>query len=759
MVTGFTKWMLFFLALLGWNRCFGEEIYNVCGDVPFRAPNLACWFWWDRDFEPEGYKSHVDLLASTLKPEIFTASMRVNLKEVSDQNVIEQIRKATEYARGKGIGVAMDLDVRMARKAFQAAHPDEMQEMLCIREAGASTQGKATLHIESQDLNDHYTGRTTHYIPLSSRLVRCYTYHRTAEGIDPNSIQAVSAGDVTLVTATAKAIEVQLNTPLEGPDARFCVLVAFRHFAADVFGPHLLEFQRSILQKYAGMGLAGACKDEWGFPPCFDGCPKKDDYWYSEAMAAAYSTHTSGRDLLRDIPLMTFGEVGRERERLAAINSFNELVRERNAACEADFYQAVKEILGKEALVATHPTWYPFPGVQEFKKNGLDWWAAPRDVAQTDEITPFCVRTSLAKKWNSPVCINMYYSPKPEDYHRELWTTALIGGRINLHPPYPLPEGVSFIQAQTELMNPAYCLGEQRVRLLNSISTTPLDCPVAVIFGEVCALNWAGPAYADVGMGLADALWKVGYPADLIPTYEIESGALKVDEAGYLCYGKQRYQAAVLYHPEMSKSCVGDLFRKVGDSGKTALYHIGKWSMDFNAKDNEGGALLPRGMQLFEGTAQAVPTITGKLREMGLAPQTLATEQLGGFGYESACPPKHGRNRMADGTVVIIAGEQSPSGDPIQETLDIHGHPVEVEAAGVVGVRLTKEGSLEALAAGGLKRFSGGGIKINLEQPIDLAVWKGGDGVFHGVVAEDPANLPEELLAVTKEWKGCNPND
>lgn len=750
---GILRRMTLILVLVGAGECLGEEVCQISTQDSVRPPVLGCWFWWETTFEPEGYKPYVDLMAATLKPEIFTASMRVYLKEVADQNVTEQIRKATEYARSKGIGVAMDLDVRMARKAFQNAHPDEMQEMLCIRETQSGSPDKTSIRIESQDLNDHYTGRTTHYIPLSSRLVRAYTYQHTAGGIDPGSVKELSAADITLTTATEKAIEVQLNTPLEGPDARFCVLVAFSHFAADVFAPHLFEFQRSILQKYAGMGLAGACKDEWGFPPCFDGCPKKNDYWYSEAMATAYSKHTGGRDLLRDMPLMTFGEVGRERERLAVINQFNEMVRNRNAACEADFYKAVKEILGKDALVATHPTWYPFPGVQEFKKNGLDWWASPRDIAQTDEITPFCVRTSLAKKWNSPVCINMYYSPKPEEYHRELWTTALIGGRINLHPPYPLPEGASSIQAQTELMNPTYCLGEQRVRLLNYVATTPLDCPVAVIFGETCALNWAGPAWADVGLGLSDALWKAGYPADLIPTYEIENGALKVDAEGYLCYGKQRYQAAVLYHPEMSKTCVGDLFRKAGDSGKTKLYRIGKWSMDFNAKDNEGGAQLPPGMELFHDTTQAVSVITNKLHEMGVAAQTPATEILGGFGYESASPPKHGINRMIDGTVVIASGEQSPSGDPIHQSIEITGHKVEVDAVGVAGIRLAKDGSLEALAAGGLKRFYGGGVEITLEQPLDLAVWKEGDGAFHGVVAGDPAKLPEALLKVIKDWK------
>jgi len=719
-----------------------------------RPPVLACWFWRDAEFEPEGYKSYLDLIDSTWKPDILTTSLRVPLKEVTDQEVIEQIRKAAEYAHEKGIGLAVDLDVRLARKAFQTQYPDEMQEMLCIRETGTDPAGKTTIRIESQDLNDHYTGRTTHYIPLQSRVVGVYTYQKTPEGIDPATLQELSSDEITVMTATEKSVEVQLNTSLKGPDARFCIQVVFTHFAADVFSPHLLEFQRSILKTYSSMGLAGACKDEWGFPPCFDGCPRKDDYWYSRSMEAAYQEHTGGRNLRRDILLMAYGEVGHERERLAAINQFNEMVRERNAACEADFYKAVKEILGKDALVATHPTWYPFPGVQEFKKNGLNWWASPRDVAQTDEITPFCVRTALAKKWNSPVCINMYYSPKAEDYHREVWSSALIGGRMNLHPPWPIDENMSLTEAQKQLMDFPFCLGEQRVRLLNYISTTPLDCPVAVVFGDVCAMNWAGPAYADVGMGLADALWRSGYPADLIPAYEIESGALTVDEEGYLRYGKQCYQAAVLYHPEMSKSCVGDLIQKASESGKTTLYQIGKWSMDFAGKDTTVKTVLA-----FNDSSQAVPVITARLRELGEAPQTPATEVLGGFGFESACPPRHGINRMIDGTHVIVAGELNSSGDQIHERLIIKGHPVEIEAIGVAGIRMRNDGTLDALAAGGLTRFSGGGIEITLKNPVDLALWRKGDGSFQGVVSRKPDKLPAELLAVTTEWKGISRND
>ncbi len=269
---------------------------------------------------------------------------------------------------------------------------------------------------------------------------------------------------------------------------------------------------------------------------------------------------------------MTHGEVGREGERRAAINQFNELCRQRNGAIEQDFYAAVKSVWGATAVVATHPTWWPYPDRREFKKNGLDWWIAKRDWAQTDEITPYCVRTSLAKKWNSPLWFNMYYSPRLPDYQAEMWAGALTGGRIDYHPLWPVDENtMPHEELYRALLRGGLMRGDCRVRLLNFITRSALDCPVAVVFGQPCAMNWAGPAYDDVGLGLSDALWQAGYPTDLIPTTEIWTGALSVSGDGYVQYGQQRYRSVVLYHPELDKPVTAELFRKAAERQDRAL--------------------------------------------------------------------------------------------------------------------------------------------------------------------------------------------
>src|SRR5690606_29196052 len=136
-------------------------------------------------------------------------------------------------------------------------------------------------------------------------------------------------------------------------------------------------YQREILQQYADAPLAGACKDEWGFPGRF--APRTNDLWYSAFMAKAYAQQRDGRDLLRDMLLMTYGETGAKADRIATINHYMEMYWKRNGEIETDYYHAIKEIFGKEAMSGTHATWFPFPGHQEIFKNGLSWWVSKRD--------------------------------------------------------------------------------------------------------------------------------------------------------------------------------------------------------------------------------------------------------------------------------------------------------------------------------------------------------------------------------------------
>ncbi|MGC9328790.1 MAG: hypothetical protein ACP5I1_14235, partial [Candidatus Hinthialibacter sp.] len=632
---------------------------NPSGDSlrlpPGTLPVLGCWFWQEQDFEPDGYRVFIDMVREHALYNMLTASPRAPLKEVSDREVHDQIQKAARYAMECGVPILMDLDVRLARRAFQKLYPDELQQMLILREAEFSAGQDLQVEITSQDLNDHYTSRTTHYIPLQGELMRIYSYRKNGQGIDPASLKDVTHNGRILEQSSEK-VQIEIPWKPEFADRVVCVMAAFTHLAPDVFAPHLLSFQRQILRDYQDVPMVGACKDEWGFPPCFDGSPAKDEFWYSSHRAEEYAKQTGGRKLLFDCLLMSKGVQGREQERIAAINQFMKMSWRRNGAIEQDFYAAVKEILGATAIVATHPTWMPYPDSREFKKNGLDWWIAKRDWAQTDETTPFSVRTSLAKKWNSPVWYNMYYNEKKSAYDSSVWTHALGGGRINYHPIYP-GEGTTF-ERSCKLLQEDLMRAESRIRLLNFITTAPLDCPVAVIFGHACAMNWAGPFYDDVGMKVANALWRAGYPADLIPSTEIEGGHLRVTDDGWIQYGPQRYSAVVLYHPEYENRTTSEFFQRAAQ-GRTALFRVGDWTADFEGKPFDGESNLPDSMMRQDDLLTLSSAVCRALNEKQIELQTPAVNQLQGFVPASNCPPTEGFCRLIDGTMIWVAGAQN----------------------------------------------------------------------------------------------------
>jgi hypothetical protein len=115
-------------------------------------------------------------------------------------------------------------------------------------------------------------------------------------------------------------------------------------------------------------------------------------------------------------------------------------------------------------------------------------------------------------------------------------------------------------------------------------------------------------------------------------------------------------------------------------------------------------------------------------------------------------PGRSGHCRLIDGTVILTAGEKDVAGDPIQKTIHVDGHEVAFDAVGVAAVRLDKDGKLEALAAGGLKRFAVGKTKIELPQRIDVALWKDEKGVWKGVLQDYHGPVPEALQNMCREW-------
>ncbi len=718
-------------------------------------PVIGAWFWKDSALEPDGYKPFLDVAAAESAYTLLSTSLRISKGEIVDPHVREQIGKAVRYADSLGLKIAFDFDVRLARRAFQSRYPAELQEELVLKLVESPASGSVQVTFTGKDLRDHMTGCTIPYNCLTTRLVRAYSFVRGGDGIDPATVRIISQDKLTAVADGPRKLTV---TVLVEAGRSVCVMASHTYLTPDVFAPHLLSFQREIIQQYADLPLVGVMKDEWGFPPDHSGNPAHDRYWYSKPMAQVYAECSGGRDLLRDALLMCFGEKGRICEQQAAINRYRRLCRERNVKIEDDFYNAGKEFFGKDAVVVTHSTWTPYPGAQEFRKHGLDWWEATRDIGQCDESTPYSCRTSLAKRWGYPLWYNQYYSPKLEAYAKELWAGALSGGRLNFHPLYPC-KTMPINERHCILMRQPFMRGLMRLRMLDFITHAPLNCPVAVVFGHAAAMNWTHSSYNRVGMNAASALSAQGYPVDLFPSSLVNTSSLRIDDEEYVCLGPQRYSAVVLFEPEFGSIKELSFFTRAA-AGKSALFIVGEWTRDQNGQSLDAGKQLQSKIKSFKDEESCVQMVQQYLEKTNVSPVTGWTERVKSWGQPGkawcAAPPMSGHTLLTDGTYIRVAGSTDTSGNPIQETFSSHGHSVTVDAVGIVAIRFAKNGQLMAFAAGGLHSVKTDGLELTLHERVDIAFERGADDRFHGVLQGLAGEVPDALKAITDDWQRLN---
>ncbi len=342
----------------------------------------------------------------------------------------------------------------------------------------------------------------------------------------------------------------------------------------------------------------------------------------------------------------------------------------------------------------------------------------------------------------------MYYERSVKSYEEDLWRHALGGGRMNFHPLWPHPAQ----NLTTSLLSGPLLAADARVRLLNYISTAPIDCPAAVVFGHPAALNWAHPGFADTGMAVADRLWEEGFYADLIPTSEISEGHLVLAPDGRLQYGPQRYAAVILVQPQYERPAMAGFFRAAAAAGKTALFRVGEWTMDFDGNAFAGDDALPAVMVPAAAAAVADRAIEKNESRGHRAPNAVRPaldRRLPRVHDAPALRALPAARRHRDPRL----GREKRHGrsDP-EAAVAVNGRDLAFDAIGVAAARLDKEDNLEALAAGGFKSFRGGGLTIELPERLDLALWRGQKGGWRGVLHGWAGPVPAELMAITHDW-------
>lgn len=798
------------------------------------APDFGCF--WGFNVEGDDYRTLFDVVEPTGAFDALTITLRSLPRFDGNAAAVAATKKAVEYARKRGVGAILDVDLRIARYDFEAARPELSQERIYFKELDLrtldATGGKAELAFEAPNLNDHYAGARPFYV-RGARFVKAWRYRKNADGaVEPGSVVDVSAAfnvpttnapleknrtdfvdatsrnrfgvPVDLATldgvksankegwvgeaeATDKTDSADKEKTANGGDF-LAVAVAFRYSCPDLFADETLELEKRLYEQYRDVPALGVAKDEWGFPPSFDRANRLDDFWYSEATRRAYSaafgtdnlngsagsagsadfgnaadaSGVASRDLVDDLFLAFRPQVGREAERIAAVDRFNRLCAERVLEYEIQNYQTTKEIWGPDAFVGVHCTWFPFPNTLEMRKNGVMWWKAPRDFAQSDEYVPFCCRNSLAKATDSH-WINMFYARQVPPYIFEHWTAAASGGRVHIHNVYPRDENSPQHPLDKGLMpivdDGGVARIRSKIRTLSLISDAPLDAPVAVVFGRFGAMNPLRPGFGKVGVDLCDRFSTAGFPADLIPVDEITSTTpsgkkrWKLSDDGYLQYGPQRYAALVLWgENDADAADFAALKALAGQNGTNCKTKIKEIKSDATAAEKDALAA----------------EIIASLKEANVEPQTPWVLDETAFSIpeeRSSRPQLVSTSRFIDGANVWVAAKENALGDPISlngATVRLAdgqaSTPILVDANGVFAVRFDADGALDAVAAAELKTLKIGDLSVAIpakeigDDPVDVAIWRRADGRFRGVFQRRENALPPSLEGVVDDW-------
>ncbi len=719
---------------------------------------LGCWF--PKGFEtdqPEGYKAFIDAIGRKASFDMIAVSNRLVPYDSLSPQAVDFQRKAAVYAWEKyGIRMLPDAEIRLSRKIFKERYPNRLQEILVLREDRQTAGQNLEVSISQADRTDHYTHNYNYRIE-SVRLVRVWSYQKNRSGeIIPETIRDLTS-EVNFSSERTERLYSTI-TLLPGETAHetrwICAAVSFHFLYPDLHSDEALSFEKEIFEAHKDLPAGGCVKDEWGFLPCYKGVPNGDEYYFSDPMAERYLKLT-GRDLVSDFLLMYREQSNKTKERSQAIDDYNKMNLERCLEFEYQLYDLTKKFWGQNAFPATHPTWYPRPIAQEFKKNSLMWWRHPRDYAQTDEITPYPCRTGMAKT-NGHLWYNEYYSDQIEPYFTEHWSDFLSGGRVNIHPFCCQPNN-ALRKPDNFAMLPILDQGaervRQRIRMVSFISDRPLYCPVAVVFGHFGVMNWTRAEYNTVmtkAIPICSRFSNAGFPADLIPSSQINAvdikgkNCWKLNKDGLLQYGIQPYKAIVFYAVTDSDRADFEKLTALNKNGKTKI---------IDPKQTDEIIAWLKTEQTPEQTPWKVrPSLSGFARLVDgtcLWANASETHPVGEdlLIDQSGIP-------VQDPALCLENRSSLKTGKPVKSA----AVSVRAKAKGVLACRFDRNGDLVALAASELEYFSGGGIDLKISERSgeirpDIALWKDASGSWKGIFQARKNELPPELKKFTGDWR------
>ncbi len=559
--------------------------------------NLSVMYWkWDNDV--------LDLSVLDRKIDDLTARTQIGTFFIGTQWIEDYFhgdkigaafRRVVERLHGLGRKAVLEGCIRNEGEPFYRQYPGEPSYLLSFYEGEADENGCGTFRIPHEPVW-HYWRKSgdhgEHKVFCAYRLKKtgAFTYREAVRCDKTVTSKAVKSGDHW-------EVEISFTGAQAGETVAVCV--GFPQPIVDLAHPKLIPYFRGMAERAKELGADGLFSDEWGYDmilkivqpnPYDDTQLNLRHVSYSEYFEEKYRNY-NGVPLFENLLSLYYKAEGDEKKSVQTVNAYLKTMRLICTENDKQMYDVVKEILGHDAFWGVHPTWWGSVDSLnfEFFKNGLYWWDAERDYAQTDETILYAIRTAMAHRFSSPIWYNMWYSMGTRDintYYDETWRNLRCGGRTH-YLGYECPNEAVVLELKPQGMLESIEELDKRVRLFDGVSKTQPDCRLLVLFGYEAVSNWA-----EIGM---DMPWKPQNPrfdcvlntvngifqqvlCDLVPSYAAENGSLSINEKGKLQYGTQEYDGAIVLYPDGMAKEANELLLKA-DASKLAVCGAGEDSV------------------------------------------------------------------------------------------------------------------------------------------------------------------------------------
>ena len=669
-------------------------------------PSIIYWKWDDSIFEPGVMESKVEDLLSRSDFEMIFIGTHWLSCSVMDPQLVEKIDDCCSLLHSRGRQLMLEMEARNEYAKFIQRHPDDLLFSFYFREAVLDEQGAATIVLDSPQAFHYHQSSGVLGI---ERILGSWCFDLVDGEIDSTSLQDLQ--ERTSFRVEEKTTTITIQGGKENANKRVLVIPAFRQAIPNLFSPNLYPFYNDIFAHYAHVPLNGVAVDEWGIDVMIgleNGEIRCECLTYGDELAQDYLELT-GRPLAEELLLLKYFIKDQKTRSYRAVNDYVRVLRAKMVENETWFYHKGKEVFGPETFIGVHATWWGACTelFLEVLKNGIDWWEVPRDYAQTDETVIYPIRLALARKWDSPVWYNMWYSMgtrRLDTYFAETWRNVRYGGRTH-YLGYECPnEDVVLELNQPGMLEQIREMEKEIGKLDSFIQSTP-DSRILVVFGIEAVSNWmlnepnwesftTKSLRLEQSLKITQELLAAGYLCDLVPSSEIATGQVRLVE-GKLTYGSDHHYDALLFlFPEFCPKSVWEFIQHYHTTGGkllgvgdlTYLREMEKVAEDFR----HWSATVPTWLEEVTGTQPLV--------------EVLDQWELPKHASENGCVFK-------DGSVLFTADAKENLGNELVVNTTIGGQFVEFKGSDYLALRFSKDGQLEKVICGHPSEF----LRINGE--------------------------------------------